>query len=118
MEPTRSTSRTTVAASSTARSATLDALPGIVAAVGDRAEVLLDGGVRRGEDVVKARALGARACLVGRPWFMALAAAGEPGVARMLELMARDIDRTLALVGVPNFDDVDANALLTNRLVG
>ena len=99
-------------------SATLDALPAIVEAVGDRAEVLLDGGVRRGEDVVKARALGARACLVGRPWFMALAAAGEPGVARMLELMAKDIDRTLALVGTPRFDDLDASALLTNRLVG
>ena len=98
--------------------ATLDALPGIVEAVGDRAEVLLDGGVRRGEDVVKARALGARACLVGRPWFMALAAAGEPGVARMLELIARDIDRTLALVGTATIDDLDADVLLTNRLVG
>jgi L-lactate dehydrogenase (cytochrome) len=98
--------------------ATLDALPAIVEAVGDRAEVLLDGGVRRGEDVVKARALGARACLVGRPWFMALAAAGEPGVVRMLELFARDIDRTLALVGKPRFDDLDPSVLLTNRLVG
>jgi L-lactate dehydrogenase (cytochrome) len=99
-------------------SATLEALPGIVEAVGDRAEVLLDGGVRRGEDVVKARALGARACLVGRPWFMALAAAGEPGVARMLELIARDIDRTLALVGTLRIDDVDASVLLTDRLAG
>ena len=49
---------------------------------------------------------------------MALAAAGEPGVARMLELIARDIDRTLALVGTPRIDDVDASILLTNRLVG
>ena len=59
--------------------ATLDVLAAVVEAVGDRAEVLLDGGVRRGEDVVKARALGARACLVGRPWFMGLAAGGRAG---------------------------------------
>ena len=80
--------------------------------------MLFDGGVRRGEDVVKARALGARACLVGRPWFMALAAAGEPGVARMLELIARDIDRTLALLGARRIGDVDASVLLTDRLAG
>jgi L-lactate dehydrogenase (cytochrome) len=92
--------------------ATLDALPRIVEAVGDRAEVLLDGGVRRGDDVVKAVALGARACFVGRPWFMGLAAAGQDGVARMLDVMARDVDRTLALVGVPRIGDVDASVLL------
>ena len=97
--------------------ATLDVLTDVVEAVGDRAEVLLDGGVRRGEDVVKARALGARAVLVGRPWFMALAAGGEPAVGRMLEVLGRDVDRTLALVGVPRIDDVDAGVLLTNRLV-
>ena len=91
--------------------ATLDALPRIVEAVGDRAEVLLDGGVRRGDDVVKAVALGARACFVGRPWFMGLAAAGQEGVARMLDVMARDIDRTLALVGVPRIGDVDQRIL-------
>ena len=97
--------------------ATLDVLTDVVEAVGDRAEVLLDGGVRRGEDVVKARALGARAVLVGRPWFMALAAGGEPAVDRMLDVLRRDVDRTLALVGVPRIDDVDAQVLLTNRLV-
>lgn len=97
--------------------ATLDVLADVVEAVGDRAEVLLDGGVRRGEDVVKARALGARACLVGRPWFMALAAGGEPGVERMLDVLGRDVDRTLALVGVPRIDDVGPGVLLTNRLV-
>lgn len=97
--------------------ATLDVLGSVVEAIGDRAEVLLDGGVRRGEDVVKARALGARACLVGRPWYLALAAGGEAGVTRMLDVLARDVDRTLALVGVPRIDDVTADALLTKRLV-
>ena len=91
--------------------ATLDVLPEIVAAVGDRAEVLLDGGVRRGEDVVKARALGARACLAGRPWFLALGGGGRDLLDRYLELVRRDIDRTLALIGVPRFDDVGPEAL-------
>ena len=91
--------------------ATLDVLAAVAEAVGDRAEVLLDGGVRRGQDVVKARALGARACLVGRPWFMGLAAGGEQGVARMLDVLARDVDRTLALLGVPRIDDVDGSVL-------
>lgn len=91
--------------------ATLDALPAIVDAVGDRAEVLVDGGIRRGEDAVKARALGARACLVGRPWVHALAAGGAPAVERMLELLRTDVDRTLGLLGVPRVDDLDARVL-------
>jgi L-lactate dehydrogenase (cytochrome) len=97
--------------------ATLDVLASVVEAVDGRAEVLLDGGVRRGEDVVKARALGARASLVGRPWFMALAADGRRGVERMLDVIARDVDRTLALVGVPKIDDVD-NAVLLDQAFG
>jgi L-lactate dehydrogenase (cytochrome) len=86
--------------------ATLDVLPEVVEAVGDRAEVLLDGGVRRGEDVVKARALGARACLAGRPWFLALGGGGRPLLEQWVGLVRRDVDRTLALVGVPRIDDV------------
>jgi L-lactate dehydrogenase (cytochrome) len=86
--------------------ATLDVLPEIAEAVGDRVEVLLDGGVRRGEDVVKARALGARACLVGRPWVLALGGGGRPLLEQWLALVQRDVDRTLALVGVPRIDDV------------
>ena len=97
--------------------ATLDVLATVVEAVGDRAEVLLDGGVRRGEDVVKARALGARACLIGRPWFMALGAGGQEAVEQMLGVLSRDVDRTLALVGVPRIDEVGPDVLLTNRLV-
>jgi L-lactate dehydrogenase (cytochrome) len=91
--------------------ATLDVLPEVAEAVGDRAEVLLDGGVRRGEDVVKARALGARACLVGRPWFLALGGGGRPLLEQWLALVRRDVDRTLALVGVPRIDEVGAGCL-------
>ena len=91
--------------------ASLDVLGEVVEAVGDRAEVLLDGGVRRGEDAVRARALGARACAIGRPWVFALAAGGARGVTRMLELLRADVDRTLALLGVPRIDDVDADVL-------
>jgi L-lactate dehydrogenase (cytochrome) len=92
--------------------ASFDVLPAIADAVGDRAEVLVDGGVRRGEDAVKARALGARACLAGRLWFHALGAGGQPLVERALELVRADVDRTLALVGVPRIDDVDGRVLL------
>src|SRR5581483_4121897 len=95
--------------------ATLDVLPEVVEAVGDRAEVLVDGGVRRGEDAVKARALGARACLVGRPWFHALGAGGEPVLRRLLEQLRADVDRTLALVGVPRLDDLDGRVLRPAR---
>ncbi len=87
------------------------ALPAIVEAVNGRVEILVDGGVRRGEDVVKARALGATAALSGRPWFFALAADGQIGVERMLEIMRADIGRTLSLLGVPRFSDVDRSAI-------
>lgn len=90
---------------------TSEVLPEIADAVAGRAEVLVDGGIRRGADVVKAKALGATAALGGRPWFLALAAGGEDGIDRMLEIIRTDIDRTLALTGVPRFDDVDATIL-------
>ena len=87
------------------------ALPRIAEAVGDRAEVFLDGGVRRGEDVVKARALGATAACGGRLWFWGLAVGGGAGVRRVLDLLADDIDRTLALIGQPRYDDVGCGDL-------
>ena len=80
-------------------SATLDALPEVVEAVGDRAEVLLDGGIRRGGDVLKALALGARATLVGRAPLYGLAAGGEDGVRRVLELLRGEVTLGLALLG-------------------
>jgi len=79
---------------------TIDALPGVVEAVAGRIPVLLDGGVRRGADVVRAMALGAKACLIGRPQVYGLAVAGEAGVAHVLEVFRREIDRVMALCGV------------------
>ncbi|HZV76633.1 MAG TPA: alpha-hydroxy acid oxidase [Candidatus Babeliales bacterium] len=78
---------------------TLRALPEVVDAVDGRAEVLLDGGIRRGSDVVKALCLGARAVLVGRAYAYGLGAAGGPGVARAIEILRDDIVRTLRLLG-------------------
>jgi L-lactate dehydrogenase (cytochrome) len=93
--------------------APIDALPAIVAAVGDDLEVLLDSGVRRGADVVKALALGARACLVGRPYLYGLAAAGEPGAARAIEILVEETRRTIILAGAPRLADLDAGLLRT-----
>ena len=86
--------------------ATLDVLPEVVEAVGERVEVLLDGGIRRGTDVLKALALGARATLAGRAILWGLAAAGEEGVARVLELLRNEIASGLMLLGCPRPDDV------------
>ena len=93
--------------------ASIDALAEVAEAVGDQVELLVDGGVRHGTDVIKARALGARAVLVGRPWLYGLAAGGEAGVAGVLEILRTEIDRALALLGRPRFDDVDASVLRT-----
>jgi isopentenyl diphosphate isomerase/L-lactate dehydrogenase-like FMN-dependent dehydrogenase len=79
--------------------ATLDILPEVLDAVGDRVEVLLDGGIRRGSDVVKALCMGARAVLVGRAYAYGLAAGGETGVAKAIEILRSDIVRTLNLLG-------------------
>ncbi len=79
--------------------ATIDALPGVAAAVDGRCEVLMDGGVRRGTDVVKALALGARAVLVGRPILWGLAVDGEAGVADVLEILRSETANALALCG-------------------
>jgi isopentenyl diphosphate isomerase/L-lactate dehydrogenase-like FMN-dependent dehydrogenase len=80
-------------------SSTIAALPGIVEAVGDRTEILLDGGVRRGTDIVKALALGARACLVGRPMLYGLATAGVDGAERIIELLREELLTTMMLLG-------------------
>lgn len=92
-------------------SSTIDALPALVDTVEGRAEILLDGGVRNGIDVVRAVALGARACLVGRPWALALAASGEQGVARMLGTFKRELETVLALSGLRSVDQIDRTAL-------
>lgn len=77
----------------------IQALPGIVEAVGARCEIILEGGVRRGTDVLKALALGADACAIGRPYLYGLAAGGEAGVARALALLRAEVERDLALLG-------------------
>ena len=79
--------------------ASIDALPAIAARIGDRAEVFLDGGVRRGTDVVTALCLGADAVFVGRPFLYGLAAAGEQGVKSVLEIFREEIERDLILMG-------------------
>ncbi len=87
--------------------ASIKALPEVVAAVNGRAEVLMDGGIRRGGDVVKAICLGARAVLVGRAYAYGLAAAGEAGVARALEILRADLERTLKLLGCSSVAELD-----------
>jgi len=84
-----------------------DALPEVVDEAGDALDVLVDGGVRRGTDVVKALALGARAVMIGRPVLWGLAVGGTEGVRRVLELLLADIDTTLALVGAPRAAELD-----------
>jgi lactate 2-monooxygenase len=91
--------------------AALDALPGVVAAVGGRMPVLIDSGVRGGADVFKALALGARAVLVGRPYVYALAIAGEDGVRELLRNFIAELDLTMGLAGVRSVSEIDASSL-------
>ena len=86
--------------------ASLDALPAVVEAVAGRAEVILDGGIRRGADVAKALALGARACAIGRAYLYGIGAGGEQGVDRALELLRAELHRALALLGCPSVGDL------------
>jgi len=85
----------------------LRALPEVVAAVHGQTEILLDGGIRRGADIIKALSLGARAVLCGRAYAYGLAAAGEAGVNRAIEILRADLDRTLHLLGCPSVADLD-----------
>jgi isopentenyl diphosphate isomerase/L-lactate dehydrogenase-like FMN-dependent dehydrogenase len=87
--------------------ASLRALPEVVEAVKGRIEVLMDGGVRRGTDIVKAICMGARAVLCGRAYAYGLAAAGEAGVDRAIEILRTDLERTLRLLGCPSVADLD-----------
>jgi L-lactate dehydrogenase (cytochrome) len=90
---------------------TTRALPDVADAVGDRVEVLADGGVRNGLDVVKMTALGARAVLVGRPWAWAVAARGQSGVRHVLAVIKADIDTALGLTGQTSIAGLDRSAL-------
>jgi len=89
--------------------ATLRVLPEVLAAVGDRIEVLLDGGIRRGSDVAKALCLGARGVLVGRAYAYGLGAAGGPGVTRAIDILRTDLVRTMKLLGCGSVAELDAS---------
>ena len=87
--------------------ASVRVLPEVAAAVGDRVDVLMDGGIRRGADIVKARCLGARAVLIGRAYGWALGAAGGPGVARAIGILKADLIRTMRLLGCASMNELD-----------
>ena len=87
------------------------ALPRIVEAVGNKTTVLMDGGIRSGQDLTRALALGAKACLVGRPWVYAVAARGQAGVKQMIETMRAELRTTMALIGRTSIAEIDASAL-------
>ena len=91
--------------------ATVDALPGVVEAVDGRVEVFLDGGIRRGTDVLKALALGARAVAVGRPVLWGLVAGGEAGVTGVLDILRDELDLAMALCGCASVDAVSDDLL-------
>ncbi len=90
----------------------ISALPAIADAVGNTIEVWMDGGVRSGQDVLKARALGARGVLLGRAWLYALGAYGQPGVTKALEIIRNELDLTMAFCGKTDINTVDKGILL------
>jgi L-lactate dehydrogenase (cytochrome) len=91
--------------------ASLAALPDVVAAVGDRMDVLLDSGIRTGSDVIKALALGAKAVLLGRPYVYGLGLGGEAGVSHVLRCLLAELDLSMALSGCASVDDISARLL-------
>ena len=93
--------------------ATIEVLPEVVEAVDGRIEVYMDGGIRRGSDVFKALALGARALLIGRPVFWGLARSGEAGVLAVLEMLRHELDGTMSMCGRPTIDSINIGSLLT-----
>jgi L-lactate dehydrogenase (cytochrome) len=93
-------------------SAALRVLPSILDAVGDL-PVMMDGGIRRGSDVLKALALGARAVFAGRPFMYAVAADGRAGVDRAIQLLREEVDRNMAMLGINRLDELDRGFLLS-----
>ena len=90
----------------------IKALPDVVAGVGSRAEVLFDGGVRRGTDVIKAIALGAKAVLIGRPYLYGIATDGQRGASAILEIFRSEIERSLTLMGVGSIGELEPSLLI------
>jgi isopentenyl diphosphate isomerase/L-lactate dehydrogenase-like FMN-dependent dehydrogenase len=96
-------------------SASVTVLPAVVEAVAGDAEVYIDGGIRRGSDIVKCLALGAKACMIGRPYVYGLAAGGTAGVEKVIQILMAEIDATMALLGRPSLKDLDASCVTTLR---
>jgi len=99
-------------------SATIDMLPEVVDRVGDQLEIVVDSGIRRGTDMAKALALGAKACMVGRPYLYGLSAGGEAGVLRALEIFQQEFHRTLQLLGCPSVAELDRSYLRDASVAG
>ena len=89
----------------------ISVLPRVADAVGGKLEVLMDGGIRSGQDVAKALALGAKAVMLGRPWAYGLAARGETGVAEILAILKRELAVTMTLLGVERVEQIGTDAL-------
>jgi isopentenyl diphosphate isomerase/L-lactate dehydrogenase-like FMN-dependent dehydrogenase len=96
---------------------TLDILPEVVAAADGRIEVYMDGGIRTGPDVLKALALGARAVLIGRPYMFGLAAYGEAGVRRVLEILRVELENAMGLAGCPTIADIDSSVVVHRSVI-
>ena len=89
----------------------ISVLPKIVDAVGGEIEVMFDGGIRSGQDVMRALALGARSCLIGRAYVYGLGASGERGVARAIQFLRKELDVTMALCGVNNVREIGRHVI-------
>jgi L-lactate dehydrogenase (cytochrome) len=86
-------------------------LPRVVDAVGSEIEVMFDGGIRTGQDVLRALALGAKSCLIGRAYIFGLAAGGEAGVARAIDILSKELDVSMALAGIRRIDEIGRHVL-------
>jgi L-lactate dehydrogenase (cytochrome) len=85
----------------------ISALPKISEAVGSQIEVMFDGGIRSGQDVLRALALGAKSCLIGRPYIYGLGAGGEIGVVQSIEIIRKELEVSMALTGINNIKEID-----------
>ena len=90
---------------------TISALPKVADAIGGQKEVLFDSGVRTGQDMFRALALGAKACMIGRPFLYGLGAGGEAGVAKAIDILRRELDTTMVLTGIDDVKKIDRNAI-------
>ncbi len=91
---------------------TISALPKVVDAVGSEIEVMFDGGIRSGQDVLRALALGARSCMIGRAYIYGLGALGEAGVAKAIDIIRQELDVTMALTGTRRVADIGKHLVL------